>query len=59
MGPEYFEYYPQTEFEVYFNASVSPEAGYSLVKALKPLVEGKTEGEAVNIIMRFVQNAFK
>lgn len=56
---EYFEYYPQTEFEVYFNASVSPEAGYSLIKALKPIVEGKTEGEAVNIIMRFVQTAFK
>lgn len=59
MVPEYFEYYPQTEFEVYFNASVSPEAGYSLLKALKPLVEGKTEGEAVNIIIRFVQTAFK
>ena len=59
MVPEFFEYYPQTEFEVYFNASVSPEAGYSLVKGLKPIIEGKTEGEAVNIIMRFVQTAFE
>lgn len=59
MVPEYFEYYPQTEFEVYFNASVSNEAAYSLIKALKPLVEGKTEGEAVNIIIRFVQTAFE
>ena len=57
--PEFFEYYPQTEFEVYFNASVSPEAGYSLIKGLKPIIEGKSEGEAVNIIMRFVQTAFK
>ncbi|MDT8318006.1 MAG: hypothetical protein RQ824_08465 [bacterium] len=59
MMPEYFEYYPQTEFEVYFNASVSPEAGYSLVEGLRPIIEGKTEGEAVNIIIRFVQTAFE
>jgi len=57
--PAFFEHYPQTEFEVYFDASVSEEAGKSLTKALKPLVEGKSEGEAVNLIMRFVQTAFK
>lgn len=56
---DFFEYYPQTEFEVYFNASVSPEAGYSMIKGLRPIISGKTEGEAVNIIMRFVQTAFK
>ncbi|MDH3975498.1 MAG: hypothetical protein OEV42_14570 [Deltaproteobacteria bacterium] len=56
---DFFEYYPQTEFEVYFNASASPEAGYSMLKGLRPIVKGKTEGEAVNIIMRFVQTAFK
>ncbi|MBE9504320.1 MAG: hypothetical protein IME96_09115 [Proteobacteria bacterium] len=56
---EFFEFYPQTNFEVYFAATTSPEAGTSLIKALKPIVEGKTEGEAVNIILRFVQTAFK
>lgn len=55
----FFEYYPQTEFEVYFNASVSPEAGYSMLKGLRPIIKGQTEGEAVNMIMRFVQSAFK
>lgn len=56
---KFFKFYPQTNFEVYFDASTSPEAGNSLIKALKPLVEGKTEGEAVNTILRFVQTAFE
>ena len=30
----------------------------SLLSSLKPLVEGKTEIEAVNILLRFVQTAF-
>ncbi len=55
----FFEYYPQTDFEVYFNASVSKEAGRSLASALTPIIKGKTEGEAVNIIIRFVQTAFR
>lgn len=55
----YFEFYPQTNFEVYFDAPVSPEARFSLLTALKPLVEGKSEGEAVNLLMRFVQTAFE
>ncbi len=56
---DYFKYYPQTDIEVYFGASISRDADSSLVKGLKPLVEGKTEGEAVNIILRLVQTSFK
>lgn len=56
---EYFKYYPQTDIEVYFEASISKEANRSLIKGLKPLVEGKTEGEAVNIILRLVQTSFQ
>jgi hypothetical protein len=55
----FFEYYPQTNFEVYFNASASTEATATLVSALRPLVEGKSEREAVNILLRFVQTAFR
>ncbi|HCV43307.1 MAG TPA: hypothetical protein DGH68_07465, partial [Bacteroidetes bacterium] len=55
----FLEYYPQTNFEVYFNAAASSEATTSLVSALRPLVEGKTEREAVNILLRFVQTAFR
>lgn len=55
---DFFERYPQTDFEVYFDASPSPEADLALVSALKPILEGKSEAEAVNILLRFVQTAF-
>ena len=55
---DFFQHYPQTEYPIYFNASLSPEANYSLLSQLKPIIEGKTEIEAVNILLRFVQLAF-
>lgn len=55
---EFFKFYPQTNIKVYFDAYMSPELEYTLVKSLKPLVEGKTEAEAVNTLLRFVQTSF-
>jgi len=54
----FLKYYPQTNLEVYFEAPVSSEASYSLLNALKLIVEGKPETEAVNMLLRFVQTAF-
>ncbi|MBI2502538.1 MAG: hypothetical protein HYW07_04810 [Candidatus Latescibacteria bacterium] len=55
---DFYAHYPQTEFKVYFDASPSPEAQTSLVQSLKPTVAGKTEAEAVNLLLCFVQTAF-
>ena len=55
---KFFERYPQTSLEVYFEAPVSPHARYSLLNSLKPVVAGKSETEAANILLRFVQTAF-
>ena len=55
----YFEYYPQTDYEVYFDAPLSPEATNSLLPQLVNIVKGKSEVEAVNILLRFVQTAFE
>ena len=55
---DFFKYYPQTNIKVYFDAFMSPELEYALIKSLKPLVEGKTEAEAVNNLLRFVQKSF-
>ena len=55
----FFEYYPQANFEVYFDALPSTEATASLLDALRPLVRGKSEKEAVNLLLRFVQTAFR
>lgn len=55
---DFFKYYPQTNMKVYFESFMSPELEYALLTALKPMVEGKTEAEAVNNLLCFVQKAF-
>ncbi len=55
---DFFKYYPQTNIKVYFDTFMSPDLEYALLKSLKPMVEGKTEAEAVNNLLRFVQKAF-
>ncbi len=55
----FFEYYPQTEFPVYFSSPASVQATASLVKGLRPLIEGKSEWEAVNTLLHFVQGGFR
>jgi len=55
---EFFDSYPQTNLDVYFDAAFSPESSQPLLESLKPLVSGRAETEAVNILLRFVQSAF-
>lgn len=55
----FFRYYPQTNIKVYFDALISPETEYTLVKALKPAIQNKSEAEAVNFLLRFVQKSFR
>ena len=55
----FFKTYPLTDLPVYFYSSPSAETKYSLLMNLKPIIEGKSELEAVNIILRFVQTAFE
>ena len=50
--------YPQTDFPVFFASRTTSETDASLLSALRPLVVGKTETEAVNLLLRFVQTAF-
>ena len=56
---DFFEFYPQTSFEVYFSAPVSSEVSSTLLAALRPVIQGKSELDAVNILLRFVQTAFQ
>lgn len=56
---EFFEYYPQPDIKVYFSAGVARETEDSMVESLKPLVDGKSQVEAVNMLLRFVQTAFQ
>lgn len=54
----FFKDYPQTDLVVYFDAPVSRFARYSLLKSLRPMLKDKTEVEAVNFLLRFVQTSF-
>jgi hypothetical protein len=54
----FFENYPQTDFTVYFDGSISDGAASSLYNAFKPLLANRNEVEAVNILLRFSQTAF-
>jgi hypothetical protein len=55
---KFLRYYPQTDFSIYFSAEVNRGTGNALLENLRPLVKGKTETEAVNVLLRFVQTAF-
>ena len=56
---EFYKNFPQSEYQLYFNSKKSPAMLNSLLLQLKLLVEDKTEIEAVNLLLRFVQTAFK
>jgi hypothetical protein len=51
--------YPQMDIGMYFVADVNPATASPLLQQLKPLVEGKSEQDAVNLLLRFVQTAFQ
>ncbi len=55
---DYFENYPATQLSVYFESTISDSLKQSLLIPLGQLVEGQSEEEAVNILLRFVQTAF-
>lgn len=55
----FYELYPLTEFDVYFTAPAAPETQSDLYTRLAQIIEGKSEREAVNILLRFVQTAFQ
>ncbi len=55
---DYYQYYPQTNIKIYFDATASEELKYSMVKGLKETLEGKSEKEAVDYLLGFSQKAF-
>lgn len=55
----YFNTFPQLDLKNYFAAGMPKETAYGLLTQLKPVIEGQSEIEAVNRLLRFVQTAFK
>ena len=51
--------YPQADYETFFNAPMDEQSYQAIAKELKKIVDGKKASEAMNIVLRFVQNAFE
>ncbi len=56
---DFYQSYPQVDYGNYFSAPESMLFDASVKQAFEPLIVGKSESEAVDIILAFVQNAFK
>lgn len=54
----YLQTYPQLDINLYFSADVNRATANPLLLQLKPMVQGKSEQDAVNLLLRFVQTAF-
>ena len=55
----FFNTYPQLDIDLYFNSEVNKKIGTQLLTQLRPIINGKSEVDAINILLRFVQKAFK
>jgi hypothetical protein len=56
---DFYKSFPQSQYNLYYNSKKSALVNNTLLVQLKSLVKDKTELEAVNIILRFVQTSFK
>ena len=55
----FYKSMPQCDYSVYVNAKVNPAVADRLLLSLAPIVEGKSEAEAANLLINFVQTGFK
>jgi hypothetical protein len=55
---EFYKDYPWSEFNVYFDSRPSLLTAKGLIDGLKPAIVGKTEKQAVDLLLNFVQVAF-
>ena len=55
---QFYRHFPNTEFQVYTMASISEATLQSFQSELGSIIEGKSQAEAAEILLRFVQTAF-
>ncbi|MGK0255428.1 MAG: hypothetical protein ACI81I_000024 [Arcobacteraceae bacterium] len=55
----FYKTFPQSDYNIYFSTKNSTLLANSILVQLEPLVKGKSEIEAVNLLLRFVQTSFK
>jgi hypothetical protein len=56
---DFYRTFPQSDYTIYFGTKNSAPLSNSILRQLQMLVKGKSELEAVNLLLRFTQTAFK
>ncbi len=56
---DYYKTYPQCDYSVYVKARVDAEVESTILSSLVPVVANKSKQEAANILLNFVQTAFR
>ena len=56
---DFYTNMPSTDFSVLFNSSINPLTENALIQSLSPFIQGKTEQEAVCLLLTFVQESFE
>ncbi len=56
---DFFATYPQADYATFFNAAIDPITHASLIESLRPHLNGKRAAEAMNLVLAFVQKAFR
>ena len=56
---EFYGSMPQCDYSVYVNAEVNPSVASKVLSTLAPLVNGRSEAEAANLLINFVQTGFQ
>jgi len=54
----FYRYYPQTELKLYFAAAMPKETEAAILNNLKPAINGLSEKEAADVLLRFAQTVF-
>ena len=54
----FYANYPQVDFKIYFKEAYSSNEFSDMLSQLKDIIQGKSELEAVNMLLRFTQTAF-
>lgn len=54
---DFMSTYPQVHWEIFFSSNLRNATRQQIIKQLRPLIDGLTEQEAVNLLLRFVQTS--
>jgi len=50
---------PQSDYKIYFDSVMDKRIAFSLLNSMSKIIKNKSEVEAINILLRFTQKAFK